>query len=168
MGQLSTESLERRLNRLEQQNRTLRHGLVVLVLGMAVIFTMGQAEPQKIAKKLEAENFILRGTRGEERGRFGVASNGNPYLVLLNKGGRPSVSLGKLHGHASRRIKGKVITLGDGPNEGYYDKDGKPRNTVPYQEWLKDKVTEVQKTKKPAESLVVLFDDSGDVFWSVP
>lgn len=168
MRQLSTDSLEQRLVRLERQNRKLKQAIVLVVVGIAAALTMGQAQPNKIAKKLEAENFILRGPNGAERGRLGVAANGNPYLVLLNKGGQPSVSLGKVHGHVSRRIKGNVVTYGEGPSEGYYDKDGKPRSTVPYEQWLKEKATDAQNAGKPAESLVVLFDDTGNAFWSIP
>ncbi len=130
-------------------------------------YTLLGCDPE-VCKKLEAENFILRGPNGAERGRLGVAPNGYPFLVLLNKNSKPSVSLGKLYGHASRRIQGKLITFGDGPSEGYYDKDGKPRATVPYNQWLKERMTDVQKAGKPAESLVVLFDDTGNVFWSMP
>ncbi len=168
MNQQMTDSLERRLIRLERQNRNLKHTVVFVVVGIAAVFMMGQAQPNKIAKKLEAENFILRSPNGAERGRLGVAPNGHPFLVLLNKNGKPSVSLGKLHGHASRRIQGNVITWGGGPSKVYYDKDGKPRTTVPYKQWLKERTTDVQKAARPAESLVVLFDDAGNVFWSIP
>ena len=166
--QKTTDSLEDRLFRLERQNRNLKHAVVFVVVGIAAVFMMGQAQPDKIAKKIEAENFILRGPNGAERGRLGVAPNGEPFLVLLNKSGKPSVSLGKLYGQVSRTIKGNVITYCDGPSEGYYDKDGKPRTTVPYNQWLKERTTDVQKAGKPAESLVVLFDDTGNVFWSIP
>ncbi len=168
MHQQTTDSFERRLIRLERQNLNLKRVMVLLVVGIAAVVTMGQAHPNKIAKKIEAENFILRGPRGAEQGRLGVAPNGHPFLVLLNKSGKPSVSLGKLHGHVSRKIKGKVITYGKGPSEGYYDKDGKPRRTISYEQWLKEKATDAQKARKPAESLVVLFDDTGNVFWSIP
>ena len=168
MNQHAADSLEQRLIRLERQNRNLKHAMVLVVVGIAAVFMMGQAQPDKIAKELEAENFILRGPKGAERGRLGVAPNGHPFLVLLNKSGKPSVSLGKLYGHVSRTIKGNVITYGDGPSGGYYDKDGKPRTTVPYNQWLKERTTDAQKAGKPAESLVVLFDDTGNVFWSVP
>ena len=164
----STDSIEQRLIRLERQNLNLKRVMVLVVVGIAAIVTMGQAQPNKIAKKIEAENFILRGPRGAERGRLGVAPNGHPFLVLLNKSGKPSVSLGKLHGRVSRRIKGNVITYGGGPSKGYYDKDGKARSTVPYNQWLKEKAIEAQNARKPAESLVVLFDDTGNVFWSLP
>ncbi len=168
MNQQTTDAVERRLIRLERQNRNLKHAMVLVVMGIAAVFMMGQAQPDKIAKKLDAENFILRGPNGAERGRLGVAPNGHPFLVLLNKNVKPSVSLGKLYGHASRRIQGKLITFGDGPSAGDYDQDGKPRTTVPYKRWLKERTTDVQKAARPAESLVVLFDDTGNVFWSVP
>jgi len=168
MNQQLTDSLKRRLSRLERQNRNLKHAMILVVVGIAAVFMMGQAQPNKIAKKIEAEKFILRGPNGAERGSLGVAPNGHPYLVLLNRNGKPSVSLGKLYGHASRTMKGNVITYGTGPSKGYYDKDGKPRSTVPYDQWLKEKTSDVQKARKPTESLVVLFDDTGKVFWSIP
>ncbi len=114
-------------------------------------------------KVAEAENFMLRGPDGSERGKMGTSPEGHPYLVLLERSGRPRVALGRLYGHASREIEGQVITYGSGPSEGYYDKDGKPRSTVPYSQWLKERTTYVQKPGEPAESVVVIFDGSGNV-----
>ena len=57
MNQQMTDSLEQRLIRLERQNRNLKHAVVLVVVGIAAVFMMGQAQPNKIAKKIEAESF---------------------------------------------------------------------------------------------------------------
>ena len=160
----TTDSWERRLIRLERQNRNLKHAVVLVVVGIAAVFMMGQAQPNKIAKKLEAEKFILRGPRGAERGRLGVASNGHPYLVLLESNGQPRVALGNLYGHVARKMEGRVLRYGTGPGANLYDKDGRPRKTAEYS------VEEALRAEKPepAESLLVLFDQRGNVSWSMP
>jgi len=173
MNQQTTDAVERRLIRLERQNRNLKHTVVLVVVGIAAVFMMGQAQPDKIAKKLEAENFILRGPNGAERGRLGVTPNGHPFLVLLNKNGKPSVSLGRLYGHVSRRIKTGLRHYGTGPSAGFYDKDGKPRAPVEYNPMAHGQMAQVEmalslRAPEPAESLVVLFDQTGNVAWSVP
>ncbi len=173
MNQQTTDSVERRLIRLERQNRNLKHTVVLVVVGIAAVFMMGQAQPDKIAKKLEAENFILRGPNGAERGRLGIAPNGHPFLILLNKNGTPSVSLGKLYGHVSRKIKTGLRHYGTGPSAGYYDKDGKPRSPVEYNQLAHGQMAPVEmalslRAPEPAESLMVLFDKTGNVAWSVP
>ncbi len=52
MNQQTTDAVERRLIRLERQNRNLKHAMVLIVMGIAAVFMMGQAQPDKIAKKL--------------------------------------------------------------------------------------------------------------------
>ena len=168
MDQQSTDEFAKRLDRLEGQNRSLRITVIIMLIAVTAAVTMGQTQPKKIPKVLEAENFILRGPDGSERGKMGTSPEGHPYLVLLERSGRPRVALGRLYGHATRKIEGQVITYGSGPSGGYYDKDGKPRSTVPYSQWLKERTTDVQKPGEPAESLVVVFDGSGNVAWSVP
>ncbi len=43
--QKTTDSLEGRLIRLERQNRNLKHAVVLVLVGMAAIVMMGQAQP---------------------------------------------------------------------------------------------------------------------------
>src|SRR5690348_10244696 len=63
------QDLEKRLRRVEKQNRQMKRvGLVVLLLG-SLIMVMGQARP---SRKVEAEQFILRDAQGRERLAIGT------------------------------------------------------------------------------------------------
>ena len=168
MDQQGGNEVEMRLERLERQNRKLRLILILTMMAVTAAATMGQTQLKEIPKVLEAESFVLRGPDGSEQGKMGTSPEGHPYLVLLERSGRPRVALGRLYGHASRKIEGQVITYGSGPSEGYYNKDGKRRSAVPYSQWMKERTTDVREPGEPAESLMVVFDGSGNVAWSVP
>ncbi|HEX9879557.1 MAG TPA: hypothetical protein VGB25_05135 [Candidatus Binatia bacterium] len=164
MSQQMIDGVARRLERLERANRNLKSAVLLLCAGLAAVVVMGQAEPKKIPKELDAENFILRAPNGAERGRIGTSPEGNPYMVLLDANGRPRVALGRLYGHVSRKFEGRVLRYGTGPGANLYDKEGKPRKTGEHS------VEEALRADKPepAESLLVLFDQSGNVSYAVP
>ena len=90
--------------------------------------------------------------------------DGKPYLVLLASNGQTRIALGDLYGHISRTFKGRVYQYGVGPGPGLYDKDGKPRKTADYSA---EEALQAQQ-QEPAESLLVLFDQRGNVSYSVP
>ncbi len=165
MKQQTIEDVARRLDRLESENRGLKITVFFMLVVIAATVMMGQAAPKKIPKVLEAENFVLKGPNGTERGRLGTSDEGHPYLVLLEKSGKPRLALGRLYGHVSRRIKSRLRQHGTGPSAGFYDKEGKVRVPVKYSQ---AEVGRALRDPEPAESLVVLFDQAGNVAWSVP
>ena len=165
MGQQTTDDVIKRMDRLERENRNLKMTVMLVSAVMAGALLMGQALPRKIPKVLEAENFVLKGPNGTERGRLGTSDKGHPYLVLLEPNGRPRVALGRLYGHVSRRIKSRLLQHGTGPSAGFRDKDGKLRTPVEYN---RKEMERSLRASEPAESLVVLFDQTGNVAWSVP
>lgn len=165
MGEQTIASVIKRIDRLERKNRTLRITVLLAAVVMAAAFLMGQAAPKIIPKVLEAESFVLKGPNGTERGRMGISDEGHPYLVLLKPNGSPRVALGRLYGHVSRRIKSRLLQHGTGPSAGYYDKDGKLRTPVKYD---RAEMERSLRAPEPAESLMVLFDQTGNVVWSVP
>jgi len=165
MGEQTVAAVIKRIDRLERKNRNLKITVLLASIVMAAAFLMGQAAPKKIPKALEAENFVLIGPNGTERGRMGISDKGHPYLVLLKPNGSPRVALGRLYGHVSRRIKSRIRQHGTGPSAGFYDKDGKLRAPVKYD---RAEMERSLRAPEPAESLMVLFDQTGNVAWSVP
>ena len=66
-------TLEQRLNRLETQNRRLKFGGVVLLLGIGAVFLMGQAKG--VPGKLTATELTIVDENGKTRARLGVDSD---------------------------------------------------------------------------------------------
>jgi hypothetical protein len=118
MGELTMETLAKRLDRLERENRRRKlAGVLVLVLVAAVVL-MGQAmsdfaPPGKPGKIVWATQFILHDARGGVRAELGTLPGGEVRLILYDRG----------YG------EGTSVVLGVGPETSpsliFRDKDGK-------------------------------------------
>jgi hypothetical protein len=87
------ENLQRRVERLERQNRLLRRlgWLTAVVLAVAIV--SGQAAlPTAESRQLSAESFRLVDGDGKLRGEFALGDEG-PLLRLLDAEGQPQVQL---------------------------------------------------------------------------
>ncbi len=82
--------IERRFNKLERSNRTLKLMLSVCLLGAAVMMLMGAASPTP--KVIDAEKIVLHDSAGNERGEL-FASENAWGLVLFNKNNTRAASL---------------------------------------------------------------------------
>ena len=80
-------SMERRLQRVERDNRRLRRAAVVLVLGIAAVVLMGQARAQR--RTVEAEAFVVRDRGGQVRALLRAFDNGAVGLSFYDPGGAP-------------------------------------------------------------------------------
>ena len=117
MGELTMETLAKRLGRLERENRCLKlAGALVLVLVAAVVL-MGQGTsdfppPGKPGYVVAAEHFILHDARGGVRAELGTLPGGTVRLILYDRG----------YG------EGRHVVLGVGPETSpvliFRDKDG--------------------------------------------
>jgi len=74
----SIVGLDKRLSRLEQENRRLRVGGVVLLVALASLFLIGQTFPQK--RVVAAESFVLIGLQGKPRAELALTTDGRPGL----------------------------------------------------------------------------------------
>jgi len=95
---LSLTTLSERIERLERENRRLRHAGFLLLLGCASVFLMGQAKAPKagtlnVAKALEAGKFVLKDGRGQKRAELGLFAD-RPALVIYETGEKALLSLG--------------------------------------------------------------------------
>lgn len=95
MDEATMETLVRRLDRLERENRRLKAVGVVALAVMAAVGLMGQATATKVAKVVEAEEFVLRDDSGTARARLGLEMFSDSVgLTLTDRDGRKRLSLG--------------------------------------------------------------------------
>ena len=69
MNEPTMNNMVQRLDRLERENRRLKLLGSLVLIGIATLLLMGQAKPNRVAKVIEAEKFILRDSSGSERAR---------------------------------------------------------------------------------------------------
>ena len=94
MTEHTLETLTRRLERLEGQNRWLKCLTLMLLLGIAATGLMGQTAPQRPLRALEAEEFLLRDSRGQVRASLGTTQNPNATVLQIhNENGKPRTRL---------------------------------------------------------------------------
>ncbi len=86
MNEPTMETLARRLDRVERENRWLKQAGVVALAVIAAVVLMGQATTAKVAKVIEAEKFVLRDGQGRERAALEMKV-GVVRLVLKDQDG---------------------------------------------------------------------------------
>jgi hypothetical protein len=94
MNEPTMDTLARRLDRVERENRRMKRvGMVALAVMVAVVL-MGQATTSKVAEVIEAEKFVVVDKRGNDRVILEVSENVDiPSIQLLSTKGKPHVSL---------------------------------------------------------------------------
>ncbi len=120
MNKPTSEGLMRRLECVERENRRLK--LVMSVLAAMVLIAQAvlaagvlraQATPEKAAKVIRAERFVLRDAAGKVRGELSVLPGGQAGLFLHDQNGKP------------RKLRAVLSVLPDGsPGLALLDKDG--------------------------------------------
>ncbi len=91
MNEPTMETLARRLDKVERENRRLKRSGVVALAVIAAIVLMGQAAsklapPGKPGKVVGAEQFIVHDARGGVRATLGTLPGGTVRLVLYDRG----------------------------------------------------------------------------------
>ncbi len=91
MNEPTMDTLARRLDRLERENRRLKIAGVMALAVIAAIVLMGQAAsklapPGKPGKVVGAEQFIVHDARGGVRAELGTLPDGTDRLVLYDRG----------------------------------------------------------------------------------
>jgi hypothetical protein len=88
------ETVTRRLERLEGENRWLKGLTLMLLLAIAAMGLMGQTAPHRPLRALEAEEFLLRDSRGQVRASLGTTQNPSAtVLEIHNENGKPRTRL---------------------------------------------------------------------------
>ncbi|MGD0964582.1 MAG: hypothetical protein ABSA57_11865 [Candidatus Acidiferrales bacterium] len=93
-----------RIERLEKENRVLKHGTVVCLVAIASIALMGQTQhkggrtaaatpgPLILPKNIEAESFVLKDSAGRSRAELSMGGTG-PSFRLFDQSGSALVTL---------------------------------------------------------------------------
>ena len=110
MDEPIVESLTRRVDRLERENRRWRRAGSLTCLGIAALLLMGQAQSRE--RVVEAQQFLVRDSTGEVRAALGL-SDGDPKLILFDKDGTSRAALSLVPSGSP------FLTLAD--------RDGRPR-----------------------------------------
>ena len=126
------ESIEARLDRIENQNRQLKLlSFILLVVFAGGVFWISRTHIQA-AGILTAHQFLLVDSEGRTRGGLAVGPDG-PFLSLRDADGKERVLIGLGNGpHLTLRDSGEVgrIVLGvvsTGPGLMMYDDQGQAR-----------------------------------------
>jgi len=128
------EDVERRLSRIETQNRILGWlaAATIAMVGAAVL--MGQTPP---GRTIEANSFVLKDMNGSVRASLAMVE-GDPMLRLIDSAGRPRIvetvnllgaSVGLLDAAGKPRALLVATLVGD-PTLTLTDEEGKPRSVL--------------------------------------
>ena len=86
MNEPTMETLTRRLDRVELENRRLKRARVAILAVIASVALMGQVIPK--SRTIEAERFLVRDANGTQRGGLGVWGNGSAALLIFEREGK--------------------------------------------------------------------------------
>jgi len=84
MTEPTLDELTRRLERLERHGRHWKRAAVTVLLGAVALVVMGQTPPHRVPKSLEAEEFLLRDSRGQVRASLGTAQGSNSTVLQFH------------------------------------------------------------------------------------
>jgi hypothetical protein len=87
---MAEESLVRRIDRLERQNRTYRLAGALVVLAGAAALCIGMSAPRK---SLETDLLIIKDATGNTRMILGMADDG-PAITMLDASGKLRANIG--------------------------------------------------------------------------
>ena len=111
MTEPTMDTLARRVDKVERENRWLKQAGVVALAVIAAVVLMGQATATKVAKVVEAEEFVLKDASGTVRSRLEVWED-TVSLTLHDRNGNERLSLGvKDDGSPWVRLFGGTVDL---------------------------------------------------------
>jgi len=182
MNEPTMETLARRVDKVERENRRMKQAGVVALAVIAAVVLMGQATPSKVvAKEVVAEKFVLRDASGRAHAVLGTVNKRAVSLALIDKNGKPRVVLGvSSDGSSSLSFYDKDVNrravLGlradDSPDLALLDKDGKLRARLSLNDEGSATLVFTDSGGKISASLIgtrlAFFDRDGKVIWSAP
>ena len=94
MTEPTLDALTTRLERLERECRLSKRALRVVLVGALALGLMGQAPPHRMPKSLEAEEFVLRDSRGQVRAVLGRDQSASATMLqIFGENGKPRTRL---------------------------------------------------------------------------
>jgi len=185
MNDPTMETLERRLDRVERENRWLKRAGVVALGMIAAVGLMGQATESKVAKVIEAETFVVRDSSGNIRAVLENVVGQGASLVFRGTDGMEQIALQSFgnsrgftlsdksgNGRAALTLEADgsiALALYDEKSKSHVKllagRDGNPG--IVLQD--KDKGVRLRLLLySDGSPAMVLFDNNGKVIWSVP
>jgi hypothetical protein len=192
------EELDKRVSKLECQNRRFKQAGTSTLIVVTLIVIMGQVSSRRA---VEANEFILRDGNGKVRARLSMnESLSNPEMVLLDEKGRTQV---KVEG-GSGALSGGVVSVFDsqgnlcglisgqgfgglGGHISLLDSTGRPKTTIsPGDMWVAGGIRledddgfaawlgrtgllyQGQTQTASAASLILVDNPHGKVLWKAP
>ena len=90
MTESMVDTLTTRLARLERETRRSKRNTLVILVGAAAVVLMGQAAPHRPPKSLDAEEFVLRDSRGQVRASLATTQNPSATVLQIHgENGKP-------------------------------------------------------------------------------
>ena len=90
MTEPTLDALTQRLDRLERQSRRLKRTTLVVILGAVAAVLMGQTAPHRQPRSVDAEEFVLRDSRGQVRATLGTTQNATATVLQIHgENGKP-------------------------------------------------------------------------------
>lgn len=127
------ERLDRRMDRLERENRRLKLGGVVLVAALTLVGLVGAGRSD--TRHIEAESFIVKDSNGKVRAVLGTTDPYSaPGLVMYDQEGHANVLL-HLTGdgdpglwlYEHDKVRTTLNAVGERVHLQLYDSEGRPR-----------------------------------------
>ena len=157
--ELRWTSLERRIERLESQNRKLRIGILLVATLTTLIFTTAFS---KSGTTVEAQRFLLTNSRGEIRGELTTLEDQLPELTLNSPDGTKITEVSSLGVSVSDRSLPGKLPLSHFGDTGLYltDEQGRVLIEVGGASVAEPQLAPMSEAK--------MFDKSGHVIWRAP
>jgi hypothetical protein len=84
MTESTLDTLRQRLDRLERESRRLKRVTLVVIVGAAAAPVMGQTAPHRSIRTLDAEEFVLRDSRGQIRASLGTTQGPSATILEIH------------------------------------------------------------------------------------
>jgi hypothetical protein len=84
MTESTLDTLRKRLDRLERESRRLKKVTLAVVVGAAAALVMGQTAPHRSLRTLDAEEFVLRDSRGQVRASLGTTQGPSATILEIH------------------------------------------------------------------------------------
>ncbi len=137
MNEVTSDTLTKRLDRLERENRRLKIAGAFLVLALVAVGAMGQMIPRAVSKVVEAERFVLRDATGKIMAILGTEPGvPAPKLFLYDQNGKTRAMLSvladgtpglALFDQNGKGRAGLLLLASGAPGLGLHDQNGKNR-----------------------------------------
>lgn len=171
MNEAMMETLARRLDRLERENRRWRIIGAGAVAILALALLMGAAKPKvKVQDEVRARRFTLVNKKDKIRGFLGFSATESPVLFLFDN---PTVTLFDSERRPRARLAGGLVESG----LRLYAKDGNPLADLYIEsgEWPRLSLYDKSRSRRAALQVLpggspgwTLRDKAGKTIWKAP